>query len=224
MQSLEKVLDLPDGWLAGCLPVDAAAVNVHEMLGANDILERAIAEHGLARGYYWHEMVLCHTAEVGADRADKEFLTEQVKEAVLQGAQRWTIISKGAPATITGEGLGAARHLRTLPLAPDLVAMEFGLDKPLARGQQVHVRHRVCCPDRGDTSHEVQVVLARSADLLTLQTRFEGDMPESFTYGHQSAADGPELVGQAQVQVLGDAAMCVILSPQSGCHSLRWVW
>ena len=221
LQLLEEVLGLPAGDLLGCLPAEHTA-NVHELMGREELIRAAIEEHHIARGFYWRQVVVHQAVRVGGDRAEKEFTTSSIKQAALDGAQRWAILQRGLAVDVTVDVDEGAQLLRHLRIAPDMEVFEFGLDHPLPRGEEVWTSHVMHCPDVGDPCTQVEYLLARPAEHLTLEATFAGELPSRFQCVVDEG-DGREVPGPPVV-VLGDTAQCCVVTPTAGCHTLRWQW
>lgn len=223
VRNLEQILQVETGWLVAAMPADIGRPELATVLRREELVRSLIEEHGLPPADTWHYRVITHRVTIGADGVERSALTRLLMSANVANAQRWALaIEIEGDGKVVATTCPMASVVRQFHIAEDLAVIEFSLERPVSRGQTVLASHEVRFLGASNVCDATGYGLRRSAEYLTIEVVFEGELPTQVRRMFRQPGDGPSVGVENPVVISGNTAQAVVASPAPGLHYLTW--
>ncbi|MEL4505828.1 hypothetical protein AAEX63_13285 [Luteococcus sp. H138] len=223
VRSLEQVLQVEPGWLVSVMPSGSDRADLASILRREELLQEWIQKYDLPSSEAWNHHAISHTILIGPSGAERGMRTRLLMTAAQPRAQRWAVVVESADdAEVLARGCSLAPPRRQVRLAPDLTAVEFGLDEPIERGRSILVSHEVDFAPTDVMTDASGYGLRRPAEYLILEVVFEGQVPARVRRMFRPPGEAASIEIESSVLISANTAQAVVDSPAAGLHYLCW--
>ncbi|MEL4359223.1 MULTISPECIES: hypothetical protein [unclassified Luteococcus] len=225
VQALEGILQVEDGHLTEAIVAGPQEYAMAAIMNRQELLTDLLQEHDLPNANMFEKDVISHSVTIDRDGCERSMVTRMVLRARNSGAQRWAIIvERVGPRDIEASGDATAPLLRQIRIAPDLTALEFGLDHPLERGEALLAQHEIHFPAGNPPVDSSGFSLRAPLKTLSLRVEFLDQLPPRLFRTFQApGADEPVRLEQSLL-IRARVAHCVIHDATPGTHAIGWEW
>lgn len=225
VRELESLLELSPGSLMEATYQGPSHFALGSVLNREELLGEMVKPHQLPDMTMWHTEFVQQHVTIDDASCERHKKTRIGFRAQADGAQRWAIIiERVGQEDVQAQGDALAPRRRQVRIAPDLTALEFGLDHPVARGTVVVAEHQVTFRVGNAPVENISFGVTRKLRGMALTAELLGRVPARLVRTHTLPGQEESVVLDLPL-VLGDRVVqCTIPDASPGQHGIAWEW
>lgn len=225
VRALEGILKVEEGYLTEAVTLTPQEYALATVMNRQELVSELLQEHQLPDSTMFERDAVALYVTIDRDSCERSLTTRIVLRAAKSGAQKWAIVvERVGPRDVEASGDATAPLLRQIRIAPDLTALEFGLNRPLERGEAVLAEHRIRLPAGNSPVQSSGVSLRAPSKFLSLHVEFLDESPSQvFRTFKAPGSDARVRVDQPPLFQDG-VAHCVVQDVAAGQHAIAWEW